>query len=64
MTETEGRRPGRLARVVVAARRALASPAGAFVAGVAAVLGCVLALWWFSFDSGLTAPAGFVYSQF
>lgn len=59
-----GRMARALAGLFAAVRAALASPPGAFVMGFAAALVCALALWWFSLDSGLTAPAGFVYSQF
>ena len=45
-------------------RLALGSRAAACVLGMLVPLVGMLVLWWFFFDSGLTAPAGFVYSQF
>lgn len=35
-----------------------------FLAAAFVVALAVLAVWWFVFGSGLTAPAGFVYAQY
>ncbi|MCI1665227.1 MAG: hypothetical protein LKI25_02505 [Atopobiaceae bacterium] len=40
------------------------SPVSAFLVGFAVVVGVAALIIWFLFGSGLTAPAGFIYSQY
>jgi uncharacterized membrane protein YqiK len=41
-----------------------ASPAAAFLVGLVVVCAVALLVWWFVMDSGIGAPAGFVYQEY
>ncbi|MCH3968195.1 MAG: hypothetical protein PHR15_04515 [Atopobiaceae bacterium] len=55
---------GRLSRLRTWARTFAASPAAAFLVGLVVVCAVALLVWWFVMDSGIGAPAGFVYQEY